>query len=101
MLDPEAELQARTQGVRFLLYPVIFSLDLTLETDRVCRLFQTYPHAQIVTVIQHVRAELDEPSLQVSRLEGLVSNSAEYEVRAYLKAIVAGLEATLALRGGA
>jgi hypothetical protein len=101
MPDREAELQARTRGVRFLLYPVIFSSDLAVEADRVCRLFQDYPLSQILDVVQDVRAELEGPAIQVSQVERLVSNPAEHEVRAYLKAVVTGLEATRLSRGGA
>ena len=90
-----------TQAVRFLLYPVIFSPDLALEVDRVCRLFHGYPPAQILDLVKNVRAELEIPSIQVSQVEGLVSNPAEHEVRAYLKAVVTRLEATLVREGGA
>ena len=101
MSDPGAERQTRTQVLRPLLYPVIFSPDLSREVDRVCQLFRTRPHDEVVRLIQGTRAELAQPMLQVTGLESLVSKPTENEARAYLTAVVQQMEADLVLRGGA
>ena len=100
MRDPDIERQTRTQAIRFLLYPIIFSPDLSLEADRACNIFRAYPKDQLVGGIQDTRAELAQPLLQAARVERLESNSTEDQVRAYLAAVVGQLEADLPPRGG-
>lgn len=88
MNDSETERGRRTRAVHFLLYPVIFSPDLSLEPDRVAQLFRAHPAEQLAAIVQDTRAELAGPILQVSQVESLVSKSTESQVRAYLEAVV-------------
>jgi hypothetical protein len=101
MSDPSTGRELRTQALRLLLYPVIFSPDLLSETDRVCRLFNGRPHDELAGVTREARAELDQPMLLVAQIEALVGNPTEAQVRAYLTAVVQQLEADLLLRDGA
>ncbi len=100
MRDPDLDRRSRTQAIRLLLYPILFSPDLSLEVDRVSRIFVSYPEAQLASVIQETRAELAQPLLRAADSEQLVSNATEEQVRAFLAAVVGRLEADLLHRGG-
>jgi hypothetical protein len=101
MSDPGTGQPLRTQALRLLLYPVIFSPDLSSETDRVCRLFRGRPHDELAGLIREAWAELAQPMLLAVQIEALVANPTEAQVRAYLTAVVQQLEADLLLPGGA
>ena len=101
MSDPVTGQQLRTQALRLLLYPVIFSPDLSSETDRVCHLFKGRPQDELAGIIREARAELAQPMLLAAQIEVLVGNPTEAQVRAYLTAVVEQLEADLLSRGGA
>jgi hypothetical protein len=77
MSDPSTGRELRTQALRLLLYPVIFSPDLSSETDRVCRLFRGRPHDELAGVIREARAELAQPMLLAAQIEVLVGNPTE------------------------
>ena len=95
MRDPETERLDRTRAVQFLLYPVIFSPDLTLEAGRVSQLFRSHRLDQLASVVRDTRAELALPILQVSQVESLVCKANESQVRAYLTAVVDRIAADL------
>jgi hypothetical protein len=99
MNDSESERQRRLRAVRFLLYPVIFSPDLSLEPARVSQLFRTHQTDQLASIVQETRAELARPILQVSEVGSLVSKSTESQVRAYLTAVANLIAAEYLSRG--
>ena len=101
MKDLDAERRNRTAAIGFLLYPVLFSPDMSLEVDRVSDLFRSYPADKLLVVIQDARAELVQPLLQTTCIERLESKPTEDQVRAYLAAVVQRLESDPALRSGA
>ncbi len=101
MEDLDTERQNRTTAIRFLLYPVLFSPELSLEVGRVSDLFSFYPGDKVLEVIRAVRAELAQPLLQAACIERLESQPTEDQVRAFLTALVQRLESDPALRSGA
>ena len=100
MRDQDLERQNRTQAIRFLLYPVLFAPDLSLEVDRVANLFRTHSHVDLMGVIRDAKAELSQPLLQIAHIERLVSNPTEDQVRTFLSAVLQRLEADPASQDG-